>query len=132
MTTRTYKYGKHTCKAYMKAAGKGWEVGFHFAGQEIFVGNFIHAREAKAWWTKMNTEARKFSKRYALPPKAGTTFLCRFWTNYMYKSYYTFLDRQFSKYNRNFTQAVRKDERKHAHMRKHAAPFERPAFRRAA
>ncbi len=65
MTTTTYKYGKHTCKAYKKPVGKGWEVGFTFGGTQIFVGNFIHAKEANAWWSKMNAEVRKFSKRYA-------------------------------------------------------------------
>lgn len=132
MTTRTYKYGKYSCKAYKKPCGKGWEVGFHYAGQEIFVGNFIHAREANAWWTKMNMEVRRFCKRYALPTNASTTFFCRFWSNYMYKCYYTFLDRQFTKYNSGYAHAVRKDERRFAKMRKHYGHYERPTLRRAA
>lgn len=118
MTTRTYKHGKFTCKAYKKAVGKGWEIGFSFAGKTIFTGNFIHQKEANAWWTKMNLEARKFLKRYTLPETASTAFFCKFMNNYMYKTYYTFLDREFSKYTRGYATAVRKNERKWTHMRK--------------
>lgn len=121
MTTKTYKYGKYTCKAYKKTAGKGWEIGFTFAGKTIFTGNFIHQREANAWWSKMNMEARRFLKRYTLPANASTTFFCKFMANYMYKSYYTFLDREFTKYNRTFKTALRKDETKWTKMRKHFA-----------
>lgn len=133
MTTTTYKYGKHTCKAYKKAAGNGWEVGFMFGSQTIFVGNFIHAKEANAWWTKMNTEVRRFSKRYALPKTASPTFFRQFMTNYLYKTYYNFLNGQFSKYTRTYTTAVKKCERKFTSIkRRWPTRTERTTFRRAA
>jgi hypothetical protein len=132
MTHVTYKYGKHTCKAYKKSAGKGWEVGFTFAGHQVFVGNFIHAREANAWWTMMNKEVRKFCTKYAAAPNASTTWTSKFMSNFFYKSYYTFLDRQFTKYQRGFTQAVKKDERRYTHFKKTHPHAHTYAFRRAA
>ncbi|MGE4132526.1 MAG: hypothetical protein AB7F86_12860 [Bdellovibrionales bacterium] len=118
MTTTTYKYGKHTCKAYKKTVGKGWEVGFTFGSTQIFVGNFIHTKEANAWWTMMNTEVKKFGRRYALPKNASATFFSKFLSNYIYKAYYTFLDRQFTKYNRTYTQACKKFERRASTMKR--------------
>lgn len=119
MTTRTHKFGKYTAKAYKKTVGKGWEIGLSFAGKTIFTGNFIHAKEANAWWAMMNSETTRFFRRYAIPTGASTTFFCRFMTNYMYKMYYAFLNRQFTKYNRGYAQALKKDERRYTHMRKH-------------
>ncbi len=131
MTQRNYKYGKYTCKAYKKPAGKGWEVGFTYAGQQIFVGNFIHAKEANAWWTLMNKEAHKFSKKYAAVPTAPTSWTTKFMSNYMYKSYYSFLDREFTKYQRGFTHAVKQDERRYTNF-KRSHPSAPPApLRRA-
>lgn len=119
MTNRTYKYGKYTCKAYKKPCGKGFEIGFTFGGHEVFVGNFIHSREANAWWTIMNAELKKFGKKYAAAPNAPLTWTCKFMSNYIYKAYYNYLDREFSKHHRGFTQAVRKDERRYSSMKRH-------------
>ena len=133
MTTTTYKYGKHTCKAYKKPVGKGWEVGFYFGATQIFVGNFIHQKEANAWWTKMNMEVRKFSKRYALPKTASPAFFTKFMTNHMYKAYYTFLDREFTKYTRTYTQNCRQFERKFSSIKKNwPTQTERTTFRKTA
>ena len=135
MTSRIYKYGKYTCKAYKKTAGQGFEVGFKFAGKTIFVGNFIHAKEANAWWAKMNTECTRFLRRYTLPSQASTQFFTRFMANYMYKCYYGWLDRAFTKHNRTYAQAVRKDERKYTYLKKHTqhnTHWNRPTLRRAA
>jgi hypothetical protein len=125
MTTKTYKYGKHTCKAYKKACGKGWEVGFMFAGHEVFVGNFIHAKEANAWWGMMNAEVQKWGKKYVAAPRASMTWTKKFLSNCIYKAYYSYLDREFSKYQRGFAQAVKKDERRYSRIKKvhaHHAP----------
>jgi hypothetical protein len=113
MTTRTYKYGKYSCKAYKKPCGRGYEVGMTYAGQECFVGNFIHAKEANAWWTKMNYEMRKFQKKYVSAQWAPTNFTCKFLSNTMYKAYYSYLDREFTKYHRGFSQAVKQNERRY-------------------
>jgi hypothetical protein len=118
MTTKTYKYGKHYCKAYKKPCGKGFEVGMTYAGQPCFVGNFIHAREATAWWTKMNYELKKFGRKYTVTQMAPATWTRRFLSNYMYKCYYTYLDREFTKYQRGFTQAVKRDVRRYTHFKK--------------
>jgi len=118
MTTKYYKYGKYSCKAYKKACGKGWEVGFTFAGHQVFVGNFIHTKEANAWWGMMNREVQKFGKKHAVAPHAPVSWTCKFMANYIYKCYYSYLDREFSKYQRGFTQAVKKDERRYMNFRK--------------
>jgi hypothetical protein len=118
MTSKTYKCGPFACKAYKKPAGKGYEVGITMAGHPIFVGNFIHAKEANAWWTKMNLEVGRFGKKYHLGPKTPLNWFSKFMSNYMYKTYYAHLDTQFTKYNRGFAQAVRKDERKFNHFKK--------------
>ena len=131
--TTTYKYGKHTCKAYKKTAGRGWEVGFMFGNQTIFVGNFIHAKEANAWWTMMNMEIRKFGKRYALPKNASPAFFSKFLGNHIYKCYYTWLDRQFAKYTTGYTKACKTFDRKFTTMKRGwKTRTERATFRRAA
>ena len=133
MTTTYYKYGKHTCKAYKKTVGNGFEVGFWFGPTQIFTGNFIHAKEANAWWTKMNKEVRTFSKRYALPTSASPTFFMKFMTNHIYKAYYSFLDKEFTKYNREYTQNCLKFERKFKSIKKSwPTRTERTPFRKTA
>lgn len=133
MTTKTYKYGKHTCKAYKKPAGKGYEVGFTMGSHQIFVGNFIHAKEANGWWTLMNQEIKKFSKKYGPSPKAPKAWYTKFLSNYVYKCYYNYLDREFAKYNRGFAQAVKKNERHFTSMKKAWVPEPKHTpYRRAA
>lgn len=116
MTSRTFKVGNHTCKAYKKSAGKGWEVGLSFAGKTVFTGNFVHTKEANTWFTKMNMEARKFCKRYTLPHGASTTFFTRFMENHMHKMYYSYVNREISRHQRGCTQALKKYQRKYTHM----------------
>ncbi len=93
------------CKAYKKAVGKGWEVGFTMAGHPVFIGNFIQAKEASAWYVMMNAQIRKFAKKYGPGPKAPLSWYCKFMSNYIYQSYYNYLDAKFSKYHRNHLQA---------------------------
>lgn len=131
MVKKTFKYGKHTCKAYKKPVGKGWEVGLTLGTHPIFVGNFIHTKEANTWFAIMTAEVRKFTKRYSPAAKAPTAWLRKFWSNSMYKAYYTFLDRQFSKYNSTYSRAVRADERRFSNFRK-AGHNIHNSFRRAA
>jgi hypothetical protein len=118
MTQKMYKYGKHNCKAYKKPVGKGHEVGITLGGHPVFVGNFIHSKEASAWWTLMNKEFNKFMKKFAAAPHAPLAWKTKFLSNYMYKVYYSYLDREFPKYQRSYTQAFRKDERKHAFFKR--------------
>lgn len=116
--TKYFKYGKQTCKAYWRTAGQGYEVGFVFGGTPAFVGNFIHAKEANAWWTIMNKELRFFSKKYWGTPKAPMAFYCKFLSHYLYKCYYNYLDRQFGTYKRTYTTGFKKAERKYTTMKK--------------
>lgn len=133
MTTKTYKWGKFTGKAYKKPAGNGWEVGFTTGTQAIFVGNFIHAKEATAWWTLMNQNLRKFSKRYAPTPTTPTAWYRKFLSNYVYKAYYTFLEREFTKYHRGYKKAVAQDTRRFSNFQKAwAKPTHHYSSRRAA
>ncbi len=132
MTTTTYRYGKHTCKAYKKTVGQGWEVGFMFGNKTIFVGNFIHMKECNAWWTKMNTEVRKFSKRYALPKNASPAFFTKFMTSYLYKCYYSYLNNQFKTYTRTYTTTCKTMDRKFVQQKRHwPTHTERATLRRA-
>lgn len=117
-TTRNYKYGKHTCRAYNKPVGHGYEVGFVFGGKPIFVGNFIHPTEAKTWWSTMNREINRFSRKYWTTPKAPIAFYSKFLTQYLYKCYYTFLDKKFGQYNRGYAQGFKQHERRYTSMRK--------------
>jgi hypothetical protein len=122
MSQRTYKYGKHTCKAYKKPAGKGFEVGITMGGHPVFVGNFIRAKECNTWWTTMNKEMFKFSKKYSAASHAPPAWTSKFLSNYMYKCYYSYLDKEFSKYNRGYAQAVRKDEQRHSVFKRNMPP----------
>ncbi len=121
-TTKTFKYGKYTCKAYKKPVGKGFEVGFIFGGTPVFVGNFIHPTEANGWWTTMNKEIRRFSKKYWGTPKTPMAWYGKFLSHYLYKCYYNYLDKKFTKYQRTFTQAVRGHERRHTTFKRYAPP----------
>lgn len=118
MKNKVYKYGPHTCKAYIKAAGKGYEVGFHFGKTPIFVGNFIHKTEANKWWTLMNKEIRTFTKRFGLTAKAPVTFYRKFLSNHLYKAYYGWLDKQFNKYERNYNKAVASHTKQYSKLKK--------------
>ena len=66
----------------------------------------------------MTLVAIRFLRRYTLPTSASTTFLCRFMTNSMYKAYYAWLNREFTKYKRDYAQALKKGERAWMHMNK--------------
>ena len=118
MKQKQYKYGPHKCRAYLKEAGKGYEVGFHFGKDPIFVGNFIHKAEANKWWTLMNKEIRNFTKRFGLTPKAPVTFYKKFLSNHLYKTYYAHLDKQFSKYEREYNRAVNHGTKQYRKLKK--------------
>ena len=132
MTTKTIRLGQYNCKAYKKTAGRGWEVGITMVGHPVFVGNFIHAKEANAWWTKMNLEAKKFSKKFGVGPKAPFAWYSKFLSNYMYNCYYSYLDAQFTKYTRGYAHAVKQDERRFGKFQRHAVQaHHHTSYRRA-
>lgn len=134
MKTRVFKYGPHKCKAYLKPAGKGYEVGFHFGAKPVFVGNFLHRKEANAWWTKMNTEFKAFTKKYGIAKSAPISFYTKFLSNHFYNTYYKYLDKQFTSYERTYNKAVVTDLKKYKKLKaqKGWTPSEKYKLRNAA
>lgn len=119
--------------SYLKSSGHGWEAGLHIKGQKIFVGNFIHAKEANAWFRQMNQEVTAFGKRFPVGEKYPTQWFAKFVGHNLYKKYYAFLDKQFSKYNREYTKAVNQDIRKYKKLKNKWSRKElRPFYKKAA
>lgn len=132
MKTRNYKHGSTRYKAYCKPVGKGYEVGFMCGSKPLFVGNFLHAKEANAWYTKMNNEIAKFAKKYWITDRSPKTFYHRFISHNLYKLYYTFLDRTFNQYNTKFNREFNKSVRKYNQMKKRWEPVNKVPLKRAA
>ncbi len=129
MKKNSYKYGKFTITTYHKKAGEGYEVGMKFGGKAFFVGNFIHAKEANAWYTFMTKELKSFTKRFWINENAPKAWYKNFLTSYFYKKYYEFLEKAFkgytTQYNRNFS----KENRKYTQLKKNWTPKEKPVIR---
>ena len=106
-------------------------MGFTFAGEPLFVGNFIHAKEANEWYTKMNQEVAKFSKKYWITPKSPKTFYKKFLSNHLYKTYYAWVNKCLNKHNRDFTREFNKTERKYKQLKKAWTPAEKVTLKRA-
>ncbi len=131
MKTKNYKHGETTYKAYYKAAGKGYEVGFTYQNKPLFVGNFLHAKEANAWYTEMNKQLATFTKKYWITPESPRTFYNKFITQHLYKTYYKFLDKYFTKYTRDYNREFNKHERKYKQIKKNWTPNEKVTLRKA-
>ncbi len=116
MKTKTYKYGNWNLKAYFKAVGEGYEVGFHWDGKPLFVGNFVHAKEATRWWGTLNQEIKKFTKKYWSSSETSAVFYKKFFANHLYKTYYTFLDKWFAKYNTTYKIAFKRYEKQYKRL----------------
>lgn len=101
--TKNYKFGKMTFKSYFKTVGNGFEVGLTFHGKPFFVGNFIHQAEATKWWNMMGTYCKKFFASHTYMPTASETWYCKYFGHFMYKNYYSFLDKEFTKYQKTYT-----------------------------
>lgn len=119
MKTKHYRNGKYAFRSYMKTVGEGWEVGFCHGTDVIFVGNFIHSKEANTWFTNMNKEIRKFSKQYAVGPQFPMSWYMHFAKTHLYKCYYSYLDKVFTGYQKDFTSAFKKDLVKYNKLKKH-------------
>lgn len=113
-----YKFGTYKCHAYTKTAGHGYEVGFYFGSQCVFVGNFIHHKEATKWWGRMNKELKSFTKRYRVGGDASLTWYTKFFSHHLYKNYYSFLDQEFAKYHRDYDRACKQDAKKYGVYKK--------------
>ena len=108
-----YKFGTFKCHAYTKTVGQGYEVGFYFGTECVFVGNFIHYKEAAKWWGTMNKELKTFTKRYGVGGDASLTWYTKFFSHHLYKTYYSFLDTEFAKYHKEFDKACKQDTKKY-------------------
>lgn len=126
---KTYKYGDLTFKTYFKPVGQGWEVSFYCGTKPYFVGNFVHKKEAQAWWGIFNKEITTFAKKHWCSDATSHTWYCKFMTNHLYKTYYTFLDKKFAQYTTSFKQAYFKDVKKYNKMKKTMTPDEKYYFR---
>lgn len=120
MKTKNYRFGNRTIKSYCKTAGSGWECGVVWNKKTIFVGNFIRRAEMTKWWSQMNTELTRFVRRHRIHTKTTNAFYGRYISNHLYKTYYTFLDRAFSKYNRTYKSALNKNVRTYKTMQRRA------------
>ncbi len=130
MKTKQYRSGKYTFRSYLKNVGEGFEVGFYFGHDPIFVGNFIHSKEANQWFGIMNRQIRQFSKKYTVGPKFPISWFTNFCKNHLYKCYYTYIDRLLARHNRTFETKFRKDVRKYNRMKRNWSE-RRPFFKAA-
>ncbi|MCB0350616.1 MAG: hypothetical protein KDD38_05495 [Bdellovibrionales bacterium] len=120
MKTKMYKAGPNKYKAYLKAAGNGYEVGFMWGKKSLFMGNFVHKAEAQEWYSKMNQEYAHLSKKLWHDPKANvaTAFYNKFISNSFYKHYYDYLDKCFGKYTKSYHREYTKDLRAYNKIKK--------------
>lgn len=118
MLTKTYSFGKFNFKTYFKTVGQGFEVSLYYGNKAYFVGNFIHKKEAMAWWKTFNTEINTFAKKYWCSEDTSAQWYCAFMANHLYKTYYSFLDKLFTQYNKNFKTAYANDVKKYNRMKK--------------
>ncbi|KYG65043.1 hypothetical protein AZI87_10725 [Bdellovibrio bacteriovorus] len=103
--TKHYEYYGHEFKSYFKPVGHGYEVGFTFEGKPLFVGNFVHKKEAMEWWRSFNQEIPYFFSKYEFPVDGPHQWMTKFFTNYMYTCYYAWLDKKFNKYTKEYTKS---------------------------
>lgn len=107
---KNYKFGTYNCYSYMKPVGRGFEVGFHFGSQAIFVGNFIHKTEATQYYAALNNEFKTFAKKYWMASETSFAWYTKLFTNYMYKHYYAWLDKKFNMYKKTYSTNFRRLE----------------------
>jgi hypothetical protein len=72
---------------------------------QIFVGNFIHQKEAKKWWSFMNREIKSFATEYPYSEEASFAWYSKFFSHHLYKAYYGWLEHEFKKYQKTFNTA---------------------------
>ena len=113
MKKTAYCFGDLKCNAYMKECGQGFEVGFYFGKNQIFMGNFIHKTEAVKWYSELTQEVKTFTSHYHVGEEVSYTWYAKFFSNHLYRAYYTFLDQEFAKYHKSFAKAFATEERKY-------------------
>ena len=131
MKTKTYKHGKHSLKIYQKSVGHGWEVGLKTGSKTLFVGNFVHSKEATQWFATLNKEIPTFANHYWVGPKCSFDWYSKFLANHIGQKYYGFVNKILSKHQRDFDKAFKKDERKYKTLRKAWDKTEQITLKRA-
>jgi hypothetical protein len=129
--THKYKSGKYQFKSYCKSVGNGFEVGFVCGSDVIFVGNFIHSLEATRWYRLMNREIKEFNRTFPVGSRFPFAWYCNFLKNTLYSCYYRYLERMFTKYNREFARAWKRDCRRYSLLKQNWEE-KTPFFRKAA
>lgn len=132
MKQKLYKHGKDKFKAYFKQAGYGWEVGLKHGTKQVFVGNFIHKKEASAWYATMNKEIATFSKKYWVGPKFSKDWYGKFFANHLYTTYYKFVDKVLTTHHKTSAKALTKDVKKYRELKKKWTPKEQVPFQKSA
>lgn len=107
--SKTFKFGTSTFKTYCKPAGYGYETGILFNQEPVFVGNFVHKAEAYEWMKQMYSAIGAFFDAYTYYPNVSDRFYRKFFANYMYTTYYAYLDKKFSKYKGQYAKATKYD-----------------------
>ena len=79
----------------------------------------------------MNREMYRFSKTYMMHGKTTKTWYTNFLSNTLYKTYYTFLDKIFTKYNYTFKKACTKDLKKYRALKKTWNKYDKTHYHRA-
>lgn len=109
MKAKRYRNGTLTCRAYQRAVGSGWEVGFDWAGKTVFLSNFVRSAEANRWYALMNREVRNFNARYKVTRAFPKALYGKFLSSHLYNRYFTFLDRLFAQHSRTYARAMNRN-----------------------
>lgn len=120
------------CKSTWKKAGLGYEVAFTFKGKPLFLGNFVHKKEATEWYRLMNTEITEFSKKYTFGPDFPVSFFKKFIGNHLYVTYYSFLDKKISTYKAEYKKTLSEHKKDYTHIKREWTPSERSPFTKVA
>lgn len=115
---KNYEFAGYMFKTYYKTAGKGFEIGLVSGGKTYFVGNFINEKEAQKWWTAFNKHVASFYRKFDYTEDAPREFYGQFMGNFLYQSYYKFLNGLFAGYNTYYSKAFTKDQKRYTNIMK--------------
>ena len=132
MKTKGYKNGSTSARAYLKTVGHGYECGFVYGGETLFVGNFIHSGEANRWFSLMKREITKFGKRFRVGKRFPKAWFKKFISHHLYTNYYTFVNRAVGKHTRTHTTQFNKQRRTWKRLNKNWSPRDKKRSLRAA
>ena len=120
MKNKSYKFGPNSFKAYQKKVGKSYEIGIISKGRPIFLGNFVMAKEANAFWSLMNKQIAGFGKKYKLSTKNPPAWYSTFLANHVSGHYYNFVTKQIPRHHREANKVFKGQKRKWEQHKKKA------------